>query len=146
MKKNNDRIKHALHNAEVCEYVYLRAEFADWAITTAFYSALHFLSHRIFPFKVPSIGGKTTNIENIDQYFNYVSRKGKSKHELLCMLAEEHCSTIAEDYSWLMDMSMTARYHHYHQDREIAAKAIYLMKKIKTCCVEIDELKLLNNK
>ncbi|MCU0375446.1 MAG: hypothetical protein MUF24_09070 [Chitinophagaceae bacterium] len=69
MKKNNDRLNHALHNEAVCDYLELRVDFPDWAITTAFYAALQFVSYKIFPFEVQAIEGKKTWIESIDDFY-----------------------------------------------------------------------------
>lgn len=143
MKKNNDRLKHAVHNEAVCNFLDTNVLFADWTITTAFYSALHFINYKIFPQTVSSIEGKKTIIENIDQYSSYNNPKRVSKHELLSDLAAKHCTAISEDYDWLLDMSMNARYKHYQHDKEIANKARRLLLVIKTHCATIQEIKAL---
>lgn len=143
MKKNKQRLRHALHNESVCNYIELNQEFADWVITTSFYSCLHFVSYKIFPFEVKSIQGKSTTIENIDQFSNYNNTKSKSKHQLLADLVSKKCPKISEDYDWLLDMSMNARYSYYQQDKEIAQKAKRLMTLIKNECasgIEISDL------
>ncbi|MEJ7683795.1 MAG: hypothetical protein WKG06_39235 [Segetibacter sp.] len=50
-EKNKERLDHAIHNENVCSYLELKKEYADWIITTAFYSALQFVSYKIFPLK-----------------------------------------------------------------------------------------------
>ena len=45
----NDSLNHAIHNKEACEYLSKEPKFSDWVITTAFYSALHFIDYKIFP-------------------------------------------------------------------------------------------------
>lgn len=134
MKKNNERLEHALHNEKVCDYLELKQEYADWIITTAFYSALQFVSYKIFPFEVPAIGGKKTEISTIDQYHNYNNPKRISKHDLLADLVAKHCHDIHPDYDWLLDMSMTARYSNYQHDKEIASYARSLLKRVKKHC------------
>lgn len=134
MKKNSDRLNHALHNEEVCKYLVLKQEFSDWIITTAFYSALQFVSHKIFPFDVPAIGGKKTKIESIDDYARYKSDRKLSKHELLADLVAQKCGPIHPDYDWLLSMSMTARYTSYQHDPLIANRAVTLLAKIKKYC------------
>ena len=140
MTKNNFRLKHALHNEEVCKHLSLNQDFCDWQITTAFYAALHFVSYKIFPFQVPSLEGKKTLIENLDQYFNYNNPKRLSKHELLSNLVNTNCAGISPDYDWLIDMSMTARYKNYTSDKDIASKAMRLMLAIKKACVTDKEI------
>ena len=131
MTKSKDRLNHALHNEAVCDYLELKAEFADWTITTAFYSALQFVSYKIFPFEVAAIGGKKTKIESIDDYFRYKGDRKLSKHDLLADLVDKYCNNISPDYDWLLSMSMNARYLSYQHDVQIANKARTLMKKIK---------------
>ncbi|MDR0792387.1 MAG: hypothetical protein LBE82_03695 [Chitinophagaceae bacterium] len=132
--KDNGKLKHALHNENVCNYLELMPEFSDWIITTAFYSALHFVSYKIFPFEVRSIEGKKTKIETIDHYHSYTGRKA-TKHELLSDLVHDKCQDISADYDWLLSMSMNARYSNYLQDRAISNRARSLMKIIKKYCI-----------
>lgn len=137
MTKTNDRFNHGLHNENACEYLTLNVDFKDWVITTAFYSALHFVSSKIFPFKAPAIEGKQTSIENIDQYYNYTKAKARniSKHELLLDLIENRFNDQTyEWYDWLLSTATTARYSHYQYDPEIANRAVVYLKKIKKSC------------
>jgi hypothetical protein len=135
MKNNNETLNHALHNEQVCDYLELRHEFSDWVITTAFYTALQFVSYKIFPLEVSITGGKRTKIDNLDQYYNYQSNRKLSKHNLLADLVNKHCKSISEDYEWLLSMSMNARYVNYSYDRELALKSVSLVKKVKKFCV-----------
>ena len=133
----NERFEHALHNEQTCEYLRLKDDYKDWVITTAFYSALHFVSSKIFPFKVPAIEGKQTEIISIDQYFNYVKAKSKalSKHELMLELIDKNFTDNTWTYySWLLSAATTARYSHYQYQLEIANRAIDYLKKIKKSC------------
>ena len=135
MKKNNYRLNHALHNESVCDYLDLNALFSDWTITTAFYASLQFVTHKIFPFEAPAIGGKKTKIESLDDFSRYKNDRRISKHDLLSDLVEKYCNLISPDYDWLLSMSMTARYSNYQHDKLIADRARTLMKKIKNFCV-----------
>ncbi len=81
MKKNNERLNHALHNEAVCNYLELKADFSDWTITTAFYAALQFVSYKIFPFEVAAIGGSKTKIESLDEFYRYKTERELSKHD-----------------------------------------------------------------
>lgn len=137
MTKPNDRLAHAMHNEDVCNHLSLKEEFADWTITTAFYSALHFVSHKIFPFKVKAIEGKMTDIETLDQYYSYSKslKKSISKHELLLELVGEKLTEETYNYyDWLYSSANTARYHHYQHPPEISNRAITYMNKIKKAC------------
>ena len=138
MTKTNERFLHGEHNEKACEYLVLNAEFRDWVITTAFYSALHFIASKIFPFDAASIEGKKTQIQNIDQYYNYSKAKSRniSKHELLLDLIDKRISdnNAYEYYDWLLSTATTARYGHYQYDQEIANRAVTYMRKIKAFC------------
>lgn len=134
MRKNKDRLNHALHNESACDYLELKQEFPDWMITTAFYAALQFVSYKIFPFEVGATGEKKMKVESVDDYYQYVRNRNISKHSLLADLVGTRCSEISPDYDWLLSMSMTARYLNYQQDRRVAEKARTLMKKIKNYC------------
>lgn len=135
MKKDNEKLHHALHNEAVCDYLELKPEFSDWVITTAFYTALQFVSYKIFPFEMPAIGGKKTKIESLDEFYSYKTDRKLSKHDLLADLVDKHCHSIAPDYDWLLSMSMTARYANYNHPREVALKSVSLVKKIKKYCI-----------
>jgi|SRR5579871_1555552 len=139
MTKTNDRFEHGEHNEKACDYLSLKDDFRDWVITTAFYSSLHFVSSKIFPFEVPAIEGKKTQITTIDQYHTYYNNtfgKGRniSKHELLLDLVETRISQAYEFYGWLLSAATTARYNHYQHPVEISNLAISYMKKIKKIC------------
>lgn len=45
----SNRINHAEHNKELSEQLYAEGKFLDWANTTAFYSALHFVNEKLLP-------------------------------------------------------------------------------------------------
>jgi hypothetical protein len=139
MTKTNERFQHGEHNEKACDYLNLNAEFRDWVITTSFYSALHFVSSKIFPFDVPAIEGKKTKIESIDQYHKYYNNtmgKGRnvSKHELLLDLVETRVSQAFEFYDWLFSIASTSRYSHYQHQAEISNLAISYMRKVKKIC------------
>jgi hypothetical protein len=135
MAKDNDRLNHARHNEKVCDYLNLKTEFSDWVITTAFYSSLHYVSYKIFPIDVPALGGKPTQLTTLDEYYNYHSLTNKkNKHYALLDLVRKHCVPISEDYNWLLDMSMNARYTNYQAIPQVANKAKSLLIKIRNYC------------
>ena len=137
MAKNDYYLKHAQHNEKVCQHLSLNQEFTDWVITTAFYSALHYISYKVFPFTIPSSNGEPSiTVNSIDQYYNTPSGSSKnlSKHQLLAKLADLHCSPICEDYRWLLDMSMNARYSNYQHMVQVSQRAMSLLTKIKKHC------------
>lgn len=134
MQKNKDRFEHGEHNEAVCDFLEIKKDFSDWIITTAFYASLQFVTHKIFPFETSSISGGKTKINSIEDFHNYQSNRNANKHHLLADLVGKHCIEISEDYDWLLDFCMKARYVQYQYPVEIGNKARTLMKKIKKHC------------
>ena len=135
MKKDQERLNHGLHNEKACTHLESNAEFADWIITTAFYSALQFVSYKIFPIEIKVNGNNKVTIYDISQYQNISGKRELSRHTVLGDLVYKHCADISEDYDWLKDMSMNARYVNYQHPIEVANKAKRLMLQIKKHCV-----------
>lgn len=68
--------EHAQHNLEVYKYLRKDLKFIDWIITTAFYSALHFIEYQVFPFTI-EIGGKKQSFNSIGEYTQYSGKRSK---------------------------------------------------------------------
>lgn len=134
MKKDQQRLQHALHNEKACEHLLAGQDLSDWVVTTAFYASLHFVSYKIFPFSIKSKEGNSIKIENVDQYKNFNSNSNLSRHHHLANLVAKYCPPIHPDYDRLLSLSMTARYDHYQTDSLVANMAIRLMKTIKKHC------------
>ena len=126
-------LEHAEHNEKVCKYLDKKPEFTDWVITTAFYSALHYVQHKLFPLVI-SIRGKRTKITCLDEYFSKNNPHQLNKHSVLAKLVEEKLSEISKDYNKLKDISLTARYHRYNYPREISNDAKKRLQTIKEFC------------
>jgi len=135
MKKNQERLNHGLHNEKACDHLELKKEFSDWIITTAFYSALQFVSYRIFPIEISSTSNGKVTIHDISQYQNVSGKRELSRHTVLGDLVYKYCPDIHPDYDWLKDMSMNARYVNYQHPQEVANKAKTLMTRIKKFCI-----------
>ncbi len=115
------KLKHAKHNKEACEYLIESGKFNDWVITTAFYSALHFIESNLFPLSI-TYGSKTVRYNSFDHYCDNTTNYN-SKHRLRRTLIEEHLSEIAVEYNSLMDLCWTARYSNYNHSSDIASLA-----------------------
>lgn len=131
--------EHAEHNEKVCSYLDSSNNFPDWVITTSFYSSLHYLRHRIFPFKVildkknPSV-----KIDTFDEFHSFESSQGRKlgRHERFRCLVEKKCPVeIAACYSKLLDLSFSARYSEYNYDTSFAIDAKAKLKEIKEFCL-----------
>ncbi len=75
----SDSLNHAIHNKEVCVHLSKESRYSDWVITTAFYSAVHFVEHKIFPIK----GFKSKRIEydftSFNGYYDFYSNNKVGK-------------------------------------------------------------------
>jgi hypothetical protein len=132
-KKNNIKndyssLKHASHNEKVCMFL-STDEFNDWVITTAFYSSLHYLRHKIFPLSI----SKEKTYPSFDIYYNCLPiSKKNGKHAAMRLLVEEECpEDISTAYNRLMDTCFTARYNKYKYSNKIAKSAKKWLNPIK---------------
>lgn len=117
---------HAIHNESVCDMLLADNQYYDWVVTTAFYSALHFVRHELFPL-----------IENGQTYPNfdiYCLRNGNkvSKHTITKSLVQKYLPTVAPYYTWLMDACWTARYKNYKTIQQEAARARQFLSILKS--------------
>ena len=103
--------KHAQHNENACNFLFRSKKYNDWVITSAFYSALHYVHHEIFPL---TENGKTFN--NFDNYFSY-HKSTKSgiinKHTMTKNLVKIYIPNANAYYTRLFDFCMNARYVNY---------------------------------
>lgn len=131
----NKNLEHAKHNERVCNFLNQKAEFADWIITTAFYAALHYTRHYLFPIHL-TINNKVKLFDDFDKCYHYCKHNGenKDKHTFLLNLIEDNCEEIADDYNYLLDMSKNARYINYNHDRATAQAARQSLLNIKNYC------------
>ncbi len=122
------RVNHAEHNKKLSEQLYSEGVFLDWANTTAFYSALHFVHSKLIP---GTYNGVLCNsIEDV-----YKALKCKGKHEATCQLVQVGLPIIASSYSFLMNCSFTARYVDYNVHSEHSKLCQKYLNKIRTACI-----------
>lgn len=118
---------HALHNENACNFIHASKDFPDWVITTAFYSALHFVNYEMFP--LDSLGTIFDNFE--DYYSTRCFGKNISKHEATALLVGRYMKNSRSRYRWLLDVCKTARYNNYNADPNHAQQAIDYLSFIK---------------
>lgn len=126
------RKEHAEHNEKICDHLILTTGFNDWVITTAFYSALHFVQHKIFPLTAHS-----STYPDLNNYVIYYNSKNKpiSKHSLTIKLVQQQLPAISKDYRWLFDTCMTARYQNYKIKNKKVTAAKRRLDAIKAQCI-----------
>lgn len=119
---------HAIHNEKACEYLLKSKEYNDWVITTAFYSALHYVQESLFP-----LIEEEKKFEEFTSYYNLknTGENSISKHALTKKLVKEKLPQISSYYRWLFDQCQTARYHNYKVDEIAATLALKQLKELK---------------
>jgi hypothetical protein len=121
--------KHAEHYEAVCDFIHAGEHWPDWVVTTAFYSALHYVRSIIFPLTE----GEST-YQNFDEYCASQSGYGRlDKHQLLASLVFTHLRPAFEAYEFLMNASRKSRYNGYDIPPALADKARNHLRTIKSC-------------
>lgn len=123
------RKQHAIHNEAACDFLLSSNKFNDWVVTTAFYAALHFVQHELFPLKE---GGKS--YRDLNLYFGKVmKRKNKrlTKHAATIQLTKKYLASCSSYYRWLHDACMTARYNNYKVSPAKARHARFFLNELK---------------
>ncbi len=129
------KIDHAKHNESVCNFISSNKDFADWVVTTAFYSAIHFVDHKIFPKTMASISGGKFKVKCIDEYRNNTT-PNRERHAIRCELVKGELSSISPKFHWLYSTCRTARYIDFNFSNPEATAQMakdYLME-IKSIC------------
>jgi hypothetical protein len=131
------KLEHALHNEKICLSLCCDKENVDWIITTAFYSALHFVDHKLFPYTHSTTDGKKYRIKSFDEYYgHFFPTRTKDKHTVRLELVKSKLPTIAANYSWLKSTCWTARYSSYKfvNNQDYINAAQNHLAAIKACC------------
>lgn len=128
---------HAIHNEETCDFLLQSGKFNDWALTTAFYSALHYVCYELFPMEIDNV-----NYDCFERYYRLSSNNSnnsKSKHKVIIALVKTHIPSCNMLYRSLYDQCMTARYNNYKVSGEFALKARKDLDRLKR---QLDKLSL----
>lgn len=122
---------HGLHNEQACRLLLQSGQFSDWVVTTAFYAAMHYLYHQIFPL---TTGGK--KFVNFEQYYQSLPDKKPNKHQATLTLVYKELNGAYTAYKWLHDNCFTARYHDYQIFPPIANTAMNRLLTVKRFCIK----------
>ena len=110
---NSRNLEHAQHNEKAYRYLCLHPEFSDWIITTAFYSAIHYIRHRMFPFEAQLKNGKIHKFDDFESLFNSFRKDGEGRHGFQLNWVRDHYGGISRHYRRLHELSNEARYFNY---------------------------------
>lgn len=110
---NSEDLQHAEHNEKVFRHLLQNKDFADWIVTTAFYSSLHYVDYKLFPITHTE---KKIQVKIVDMESYAVSalnKYGNDKHVCRLKLVQSKLKEIAFEFNWLYSTCKTARYHDY---------------------------------
>lgn len=132
---NCKHLDHAKHNEQVCNHLNNHNGFSDWVITTAFYSATHYVRNKIIPFvKKGSKGNK--RFTDFESLYNSDRVGSMGRHEYTIYHLSKHHPQIQKDFRILKDLANTARYINYQMGAETANNARTLMRDIRDYCTQ----------
>jgi hypothetical protein len=127
------RKEHGSRNLELCKLLLDDGQYNDWVVTTAFYSAVHFVEHALFPL-----------IENGVEYLTYneywqifFHPRHISKHDGKKRLVKQYIPTVKNQYRELCDDCNNSRYNDYNVSDYNAKEAIKKAQAIKKACLAI---------
>ena len=126
---------HALHNEDVCNYLCPNVTYADWVLITAFYSAIHYVDHKIFPITEKTVDGARFKIKCINEYRNN-RYPNKDKHTSRVLLVDEKLPALSSAFRWLKDSGHNSRYINYSfsDPGKVIETAKKLLSDIKNIC------------
>jgi len=121
--------EHAKHNEDACHYLNQSGKYNDWVITTAFYSAMHYVQYELFPMEVGSEA-----FDNFNSYYrsvcNYIDVR-PSKHQITIELVHTKLPNCNRFYRWLHDECFSARYSNYKVTCQKSNMAMKYLNNIK---------------
>lgn len=120
--------EHGIRNQKLSDKLLDGKFYYDWVITTAFYSAIHFVEDTILPCKVGS-----KNCKNINDVKNAYRMNGRhASRERLVF--EKLSIDVGVKYKWLDDKSRYSRYTTFKITTTEAVKAQQYLKDIYNAC------------
>lgn len=123
-KKEN----HGKRNKKLCHKLYGEKEYFDWVITTAFYSAIHFVEDSILPITINQ--QYCSNIDEVKKAYRMRGRHASRER----LVSENVNYKVTAKYKWLDDKSRYARYTTYKVTKLEAEKAKQYLNEIYNEC------------
>lgn len=127
MKKEHAERNEALNDELIAGGVY-----KDWVITTAFYSAIHYVEFKMFSTAFHFNGVEVKNLEEAHAAIDYKNRK--SRHETRGNLVKLKLFQVQVQYDCLRKWSQNARYVDYKVSTTQATQAKGCLNNIKILC------------
>lgn len=129
-------LEQAKGHEKTCDFLFSegKGEHNDWVITTAFYAAMFYLEHKIFPIK-SSKYNRGNRIENFDLYVKLLST-GLSRHKDFKRVVREECPPkISTAYRKLFSLCYDSRYVPRDMAEADVSLARTKLAEIKVYCV-----------
>lgn len=123
----------AVHHEGACSVLLGNGDYPEWVIITAFYAALHYANHLLFPRSVENRDGSEVVVDTVDDYVR-VARPGIGRHLVRVQLLEQNNGIIGGVYRDLWDLSEAARYGTNEVTGLEVEHAIQCLNEIKDHC------------
>jgi hypothetical protein len=104
-------------NQDLSNFLLEGKKYYDWVVTTAFYSAIHYVEDFIFPSKV--MGRECNDISDVKRAYKMDGRHAARER----VVFEKINPAVGARYKWLDDKSRNARYKTYKLQSSEALKA-----------------------
>lgn len=98
--------EHGNHNKSLCDELLGQQKYHDWVVTTAFYSAIHFIDHKMFPVKLEN-GRWARSISEAQKSI------GCTKHQCREILVDTYMPQMSVEFKFLQSACFNARYKDY---------------------------------
>lgn len=121
-------LANAEHNEKACKCILAANQFNDWVITTAFYSAMHYVYHEIFPL---TIGHRT--YADFADYAKSTNSRRLSPHTKTANLVAQQIPSCRGEYNWLKSECWNVRYKNFLVQDGKKLAALAKLEKIKSC-------------
>ena len=124
----SNRYDHGERNIALSQDLRNGSIYYDWSITTAFYAAIQFVEHKIFPIDLS--GTSCSNISEAKKALKFEGRHKTREYLVGKVLGY----SLGAKYKWLEDKSRNARYVSFKITVAEAEKAIQFCNEIKKAC------------
>lgn len=118
---------HGLHNQKLSKELFQGKLYYDWAVTTAFYSAIYFVEDKILPCNIA--GKPCKNINDVKSAYKMPGRHASRERLVWAKLP-----SVGIQYKWLDDKSRYARYTTFKIDAATSAKSQQYLNEIHLAC------------
>ena len=134
MQNKDLRLEQAEHNQSACLKLDAIGGFTDWVVTTAFYSAVHFIQYKLFPL-TDHDGTKVVLYQTFIEFNDAINpHNSQSRHTVMLRLVKNHAKNVEPEYRTLYDNCLSARHSDYRIPTDIATSSKENLAAIKSYC------------